>query len=378
MLSFARRTSGIVAAAAVGMVVTGPGTIGARASDQPPPMVGIVAAPDASEPDDDGDREVRLRRFEGADRADTAVVVSQQTYPEQADVVVIARKDQYPDALAGGPLAFAVDAPILLTNHTGLDPVVAEEVERLGPVTAYVLGGPDALSAGVTDALRARGVDDITRLAGRDRFETAAVIAGELLAVSGRSVASDVYLTEGANPDPRRGWPDAVSVAPLAAHQGRPVLLLRQDRLPSATSLALDDLGVTNAIAVGGPTAIAEEVLDQVRGLGVDTDRVAGDTRYATSRAVADLSRTAGLDPERTWFATGHTFADALVSGPAVARDGGVLLLLDGQDLDASPPALAWIDEFRTNIRTVNLLGGPVAISSDVESRIVAELSRRP
>lgn len=326
---------------------------------------------------DEGDRTVEVLRYQGSTRIDTAVVLSQQSFPDGAEFVVVARSDQYPDALAGGPLAFAVGAPILLTNQSGLDPVAAREITRLGASTAYVLGGPAALSSRVDSNLRTRGVDVVTRLAGDDRFETAGVIAGELLTVTGRTAATDVYLTEGASDDPNRGWPDAVAVAPLAAFQQRPVLLLRRDQLPSSTSVALDELATTAAAAVGGPDAISDDVLDQVRGLGIDVERVAGATRYQTSRLVADRSRDAGMTPERTWFATGTTFADALVGGPVIAADAGVLLLLDGQDIAASPPALAWLDEFRPQIRMVNLLGGPVAISDETRTRIIEELQRR-
>ena len=33
------------------------------------------------------------------------------------------------------------------------------------------------------------------------------------------------YVVEGTNPDPARGWPDALAIAPVAARQGAPILL---------------------------------------------------------------------------------------------------------------------------------------------------------
>lgn len=60
----------------------------------------------------------RSIRLAGTDRVHTAGELS-RTFPA-ADTVLIARADDYPDALAGGPLAGAVDAPVLLTPHSGL------------------------------------------------------------------------------------------------------------------------------------------------------------------------------------------------------------------------------------------------------------------
>ena len=326
------------------------------------------------DPDPDPDPEV-IRRLAGDDRVATSVALSQDAFPDGTDVAVLARGDQYPDALAGGPLAFAVGAPILLTDNDALTAATATELERLGVTTVYLLGGPAALAPQVADDVADLGVDDVRRLEGPDRFATAAAIATELLAVTDQPSAPDAWVTEGANADPLRGWPDAVSVAPLAAFQGRPILLVTRDAVPAATADALDDLGVTDVTVAGGPSAVDDAVVAALSQRGRVTVRLAGDTRYATSRAVADVARAAGMDPASTWFATGRNFADALVGGPVIAADGGVLLLLDGQDLAGSPPADAWLREFADTIDEVTLLGGPVAITDTVRTQIADALA---
>ena len=63
----------------------------------------------------------RVSRVAGTDRIATAVAVSQGSFPAgNAGAVVLARADDYPDALVGGPLAAAKNAPLLLTEGSTL------------------------------------------------------------------------------------------------------------------------------------------------------------------------------------------------------------------------------------------------------------------
>ena len=57
-------------------------------------------------------------RLAGVDRVDTAVKISQNSFPANgsANAVVLARGDIFPDALAGAPLAVAKGGPLLLAN----------------------------------------------------------------------------------------------------------------------------------------------------------------------------------------------------------------------------------------------------------------------
>ena len=62
-----------------------------------------------------------VTRLAGTDRIATAVAVSQNSFPTgNAGAVVLARADDYPDALVGGPLAAAKNAPLLLTEGSTL------------------------------------------------------------------------------------------------------------------------------------------------------------------------------------------------------------------------------------------------------------------
>lgn len=317
---------------------------------------------------------VTYTRVQGGDRISTAVETSKQQYRYGADTVVVAVAQEYADALAGAPLAYQLAAPMLLTPGSALAAPAATEVKRLGATRAVVLGGTAALSTKVEADLKAAGVTTIERIGGGDRFATAARVAAEL------SDKSNVFVVEGADADPRRGWPDAISVAPLSALQGRPVLLVTTDAVPAATKKALTDLAVTSATIVGGTAAVSAKVEEELAGEGdaVSVKRLAGADRYATSRAVAEVLVAQKVDASRIWLATGQQFPDALAAGPTVASDLGVLLLVDPTTLSRSRATRSWLQEQVGELRSIRFLGGTAAISGNVVAEAEALVAAGP
>lgn len=313
-----------------------------------------------------GGEDIAVVRTFGETRVDTAVALSSYAYPDGSNVAFLARADLYPDALAGAPLARAHDAPILLTASDELEDVVADELDRLGATQVFLLGGEEALTPAVELAVEAGGADT-TRIAGPTRFETAARIADRVVTMTGSDHA---YVTEGADVDPMRGWPDALAVSALAALEGDPILLVTTENVPAATAQSIADLALTSVTVIGGPVAVADATAATLDGLVGDLDRLYGADRWATSAAIADATLAAGATAARTWVVTGLNWPDALVAGPLVAREGGVLLLVHGVDLVQSPATAAWLTAHAGEIATVRIVGGPVAISADVATAI--------
>src|SRR5207237_3724007 len=109
-------------------------------------------------------------------------------------------------------------------------PEVPAELDRLGVTDAIVVGGADAVSQDVIDALKQRGIAS-TRIAGADRYDTAAQVAD---AVGGQP--SDVVLASGVDGH----LTDALAAAGPAGTLGWPVLLTGPHQLPPPTGGALD------------------------------------------------------------------------------------------------------------------------------------------
>jgi hypothetical protein len=204
----------------------------------------LFATPEASASETGAD----VERLAGPDRATTAVAVAQRAFPGGAPAVVLARADDYPDALSGGPLAARLGGPLLLTDRDHLSPHVAAEIQRLAPSRVALLGGPGALSPRVEADVRTLQVPDVRRYAGADRFATSRIIAEEVLA---GSAAGGAYLALGVHPSPSGGWPDAVAVSGLAALRGFPILLTGPT-LPEPTRELLSSGRVQTVTVVGG------------------------------------------------------------------------------------------------------------------------------
>jgi len=324
------------------------------------------------EPTEPAEEPARSERVAGEDRIATAVEVSQTVFPEGTDTVLLARSDQYPDALTGAPLAVSRNAPLLLTDSGSLSSPTADEIERLGAGNAVVLGGEQAVSPAVVAELESRGVT-VERVAGANRFGTAAAIAAALPGNFGVA-----FLAEGANPDPTRGFPDPLSAAPYAAFLRRPILLTGSNELPSETVDALRSEGIRETIVVGGPVAVSDAVVEQVREADHGPRRLAGDDRYATSVAVSNEALEDGMDTSVLWLATGTDWPDALTAGPAVAAAGDSFLLIDPDDVADSPATAEELEARADQVERVRILGGTAAISERVESQVSEIVGAQP
>lgn len=303
---------------------------------------------------------VDVTRVGGADRIATAVQVSMHAF-DAAGSVVLARSDDPADALSGAPLAGLLDAPVLLTPSADVPASVLAEIERLGARTVHLLGGTAAISAAAESTLTGAGLD-VVRYDGATRFDTAAAVAGVVL--DGEPGAT-VFVVEGYDPDPRRAWPDAVSVGAYATFLGAPILPVTTDVLPASIVGALSILDPGELVLVGGTAAISEAV-ETALTPGEDEEgpsvrRLAGADRYATSGTVYDESVTRGMDPAAKWLATGARFPDALAMGPAAA-DSAAPALLVPPDVSGAASA-ARIPASWDVLTDVVVVGGTAAIT---------------
>ena len=308
-----------------------------------------------------------LVRAAGEDRYATAAEASRLAFPNPAlvDVVLLATGENYPDALAGGPLAAREHAPLLLTPRVGLDDATARELDRLDPSRVLLLGGTAALSDTVASQLASLGFE-VDRAQGQDRYETAATIALGEPGSTWRAwnSAGVVYLATGEN------FPDALPGGAAAAANGAPLLLTGRFALPASTRAALQALRPSQVVLLGGPTAIDEAVADQVGALGMTVHRAAGQSRYET--AIAALCPTDQLCHVDTRFAvvtTGEGFADAL-GGSAVAAALRAPLILVPRTGEV-PPVVARNLEIIAPEQMV-VLGGPFPVAPDMATRVAA------
>ncbi len=119
-----------------------------------------------------------MERTWGVDRYETSVEIAKEKYPQGTDTLIIARGDAEGDGLAGSLLSKILDAPLLLTRPDTLSTSVKEVVTDLEAREVVILGGTTAVSSQVEETLgELVGIDNVERIAGADRYETAALIA---------------------------------------------------------------------------------------------------------------------------------------------------------------------------------------------------------
>ena len=286
-------------------------------------------------------------RLAGLNRYETAVEISQAAFPEDGNVdnVVLARGDDFPDALAGVPLAYNLDAPILLTRTGYLYEDTAEEIERLGAEKAYLLGGTNALSNNVKEELEDMDLET-ERFGGANRYDTARIIAEEV-APQGSDTA---VIASGLE------FQDALIASPYAAVEGYPILLSRQGELHEDTEKALDALGAQKSLVVGNPTEIGDEVLTELP--GETPERINNTAHYSNAVEAAQYFDTPA---EEMYVATGEVFADAISGGVLAARENSGILLVG----DTVPGEISsYLIE--KNITNVKIFGGEAAVDNNV------------
>jgi len=307
------------------------------------------------------------RRLAGLDRVGTALALSRAGDPELSDggQVVLARSDEYADALAAAPFTALRGGRLLLTGGDRLDERVARELQRVRPETVVLLGSQVALSARVEADVRALGLE-VERIAGATRFETA-----EQLAYQTDTFPERTFLVQGADADRTRGWPDAVAVGALAAQRNNSILLTYRDSLPEATLRALHTQVTPRVTIVGGTSAVSAAVEEQLRAEGFAVDRLAGATRYETSaliaqEASANFDRSGGA---HVGIVTGANWPDALAAATSLPF-GSVLLLVDPAGLDGSPATRDVLATHASDVADVTLVGGPDVLSPTVEVQV--------
>ena len=306
-----------------------------------------------------------VRRVSGEERIATAVELSQDQF-DSADRVVLARADLFPDALAASSLAAEIGGPVLLTDSAGLSDQVGAELQRLGATEVYLAGGTAALSQQVEDDLDEMDVT-VTRLAGASRYDTAALVAAEVVTLGGQVDQAIVVRAD--------EFADALAAGALATAGRAPILLTDSDTLHPRTAEALDAVlaGETVFIA-GGPAAVSTGTESELAE-AYDVTRLSGDERYATGVAIAEEAVRQGAGVSTVFLASGAAFPDALGAVAAGFQAGGVFVLVHPDDLSASTATRDFLDANRSDITEVVVVGGPAAVADSVLSGITALLT---
>ncbi|MER3390608.1 MAG: cell wall-binding repeat-containing protein [Microcella sp.] len=193
----------------------------------------------------------RVDRVSGADRYDTSRRLALDSYGGTgAPVVYLATGAGYADALAAGPAAASVDAPVVLVAGASrtADAATLALLRQLGTGRVVIVGGSSAVSSGIQQSLVSAGLV-VERISGTDRYATAALIAGGHFPDAPRS-----YLATGT------GFADALSGGAAAGALGAPLFTVRPGCVPSPAHAALRSQNPDDLVLLGGLGALSPHV----------------------------------------------------------------------------------------------------------------------
>jgi len=289
-----------------------------------------------------------MNRIAGYDRYQTAVAISQSGWPDGAGVAILAYGENFPDALSAGPLAHKYDAPILLTGTHNLNEDTAQELTRLKVKKVIIVGGSAVVSKTVETQLSSLSITSV-RLAGQDCYETSLKVAQDV------GISKGVFVTTGLD------FPDALSIAPIAATKAMPIILVPRDEVTPEQKTFLSKSEIPNTYIVNGYSEISDNVINQFPNYEVIT----GFDPY--ERNINLIKRFASdLNLDTVYLATGEFFPDALAASALAQKGNNALILLKRDTIPYSTQSY-----IRSNlISEFNILGGTSVISAVTETTL--------
>ncbi len=166
---------------------------------------------------------------------------------------VVLVSDNPADLAVAQLLAQKINATVVVTPWGTLSAEAVAQIEQSGVNIVYVIGGPVA----VPDAEVKINVT-VKRLAGRDRYETAAMVA-ELW-----NVSSEVIIVHGFDED---GIKEAME---KARRLGIPLLLVKEDEVPEEVERTLEKLRFRRAVMVPAPDMDPNTIRERLRVHGIE------------------------------------------------------------------------------------------------------------
>ena len=257
-------------------------------------ILGGQAAVSIAVEEDLRDMGFRVDRIAGVDRYETAHRVARLFAPDELSTVYLASGKNYADAVAAAP-SVRRESPLILTARDSLHAQARQFLTAEGRSIdeVVILGGKAAISETVENEIRS--LDLATRrIAGADRYETAALIARESLALAGCHPVRDVAVARGTSPygglaaSALRGPCQPLLLAPKAS-DAVPASLVSFGK---AWRLSVGDLANAFVTGIGSPSQVSDEALRAVA-TGLQPDPAAAQGNGGGRQGSADWEQLA-------------------------------------------------------------------------------------
>ncbi|MEE8603511.1 cell wall-binding repeat-containing protein [Euzebya tangerina] len=266
---------------------------------QPVEQVVILGGPVAvaqSVQDELEDRELSVVRLGGGDRVETAAIVAEWTsenFSFQQETVLLARGDDFPDALTAGQLAGRFGRPLVLSATPRILPPVAEQYFADGCETIEVVTAIGGINAVADDIL------------------SVAEVAAEQCRIGGGTPVDGQYVATPAELQTETLVVDSIVFSQLGSTTSFDAIMLPCASVTTSstgTTLALDDEGEVRGY---GSTQTSSSLITGINGADVD-----------------NVAFTQGVEPED---------GELSVEVSAFDDDCAVVMLIPAQDSETIP-----------------------------------------
>ena len=175
---------------------------------------------------------IQVTRLGGADRYATNNKINTDE-GGTSNVAVLAAGTAPYDSLAVGPVVYANNYPLVLTNGSNLNNGEETQLQNMNANTVVIVGGVAVVSQAVEDQLKTDGYN-VIRLAGATRYATSATIATWATEgidfngdknIAGIEAPAVKLQSDTTNVTNGLGFADALAAGPLAGSNGQPILL---------------------------------------------------------------------------------------------------------------------------------------------------------
>ena len=194
-------------------------------------------------------------------------------------------------------------------------------------------------------ALNSSGQIVPTRIAGKNRYESAAQISREQFTNAKKVIVVN-----------SQKYADALSATTLS--DGRySILYTEKDSLPTATRNEIQRLNPIEVYLLGGKQSISAGIENILKKYANKVTRIAGKDRYETSAKVAAMSNKKNIV-----IASGENFSDPLYASSYAYSNNAKILLSSGKTL--SRETRDYLLKNKSKIGNVTVVGGGKSISS--------------
>ncbi|TWH59713.1 putative cell wall-binding protein [Desulfitobacterium sp. LBE] len=284
-----------------------------------------------------------MERVSGNDRYQTAIEIAKAGW-RTSDYAIIASGENFPDALCASPLTQKYQAPILLTSKNVLPTETQKQLLEMKVKNAILIGGTGVISEKVAGAIKELGIS-VSRLAGDDRYGTSLAIAKEIGKFDKAIIASGL------------NYQDVISIAPIAAKEGMPILLTPKDRIANELKTMINNYAEETYV-LGDADIISNQVFNQL----VNPKRLTGSDWYKLNINIIETFKDT-LDLSTCYLATGAAYPDAL-AGSVFASLSSSPVILVKNPLDKTTQG--FFEKYSNEINQVVAFGGTSVITESL------------